>query len=180
MRARSKMFSHQQPLNTAKISTEDIGKPERREVPIGGDADSPVSGILDSAAHSVDIEVPSANQKLNAIAAQTKFMEEVLTIFVSEPASEERDPYVTIHVNNNKQFIHCGVPSKVKRKYVEVLARTVETKYKQITPSASEIHNSLLKPATRPLYPFQVMDDPSGALGAKWLERIVQDAHANG
>lgn len=108
---------------------------------------------------------------------QASFMEELLEILVHEPMEGSGEGFVILpSVNCVMQPILRGHPQKVKRKYVEILARCRRAGisawgYKDGT---GEAVNDFRK-STRALeYPFQVLHDPSGQKGAAWLAKILR------
>ena len=103
--------------------------------------------------------------------ASEVFMNELLEIEVSTTTDENAPPWVMLNVNGVAQPIRRGYPIKVKRKYVEVLARMKETKYTQMTPNPMEPENIVMDPRTGYVYPFTVLHDPNPR-GRGWLDHI--------
>ena len=99
------------------------------------------------------------------------FMNDVLTVLVHESQEEGALEYVVPQVNGVNQPIRRGVNSKVKRKYIEALARCRTTRYVQKVQDASKPENIQMVERTTMTYPFAILDDPS-PIGRKWLESI--------
>jgi hypothetical protein len=105
------------------------------------------------------------------------FMEDFVEVEV-HPSTNENDPgHVILNVNGVNQPIFRGVPTKVRRKFIEVLARMKQTSYTQrptdyINPERS---NELI-PRTGLAYPFQVLNDPHPK-GNAWLRGILAEAN---
>lgn len=105
-----------------------------------------------------------------------EFMNQPLKVFVYEPLDTGHEHVVQLSVNGKNQFVVRGRPQMVKRKYVEVLARsrrqTVSANgYKDANGEARNtvsIINGLQ-------YPFQVMEDPDRR-GSAWLGNILNEA----
>lgn len=101
------------------------------------------------------------------------FMHETLVITVAESPNEE-DPLVVCPVVNGKmQPIVRGVPTPVRRKYVEALARAKETKYRQVQTDSNRPDSLEMVPRTVVAYPFSVDHDPNPR-GRDWLRRILK------
>lgn len=103
-----------------------------------------------------------------------KFMEDVLTIRVAAPHDPFEDRVIPVSVNQTMMPIPRGVPVKVKRKYVEVLARAKEVRYMQHTPNPNEPDKIQLHGRVINRYPFEVLEDPSKH-GRAWLEALMND-----
>ena len=101
-----------------------------------------------------------------------KFMHEVLTILVHPSSEEGALDIAPPQVNGLNQPIIRGVESKIKRKYVEALARCRVTKYEQRVQDASRPENIQMVERTTLSYPFAVLHDPNPR-GRQWLEAIV-------
>jgi hypothetical protein len=102
-----------------------------------------------------------------------RFMNDVLTIIVHPSAEEGALDIAPPQVNGLNQPIIRGVESKVKRKYVEALARCRTTKYDQKVADPSRPENIQMAERTVLSYPFAVLSDPAGIVGRQWLEGIV-------
>lgn len=102
------------------------------------------------------------------------FMNEDIVLVLHDTNDENALPAVSITVNERSVHIVRGQPTKLKRKYVEVLARARTTNYKQkpINPLQLDDSNRLL-PKTGLSYPFMVTQDPSGDKGRAWLQNLL-------
>lgn len=104
------------------------------------------------------------------------FMNETLLVYV-HPSSEENGPnHTIINVNGVNQPIIFGQDNRMRRKYVEVLARMKETRFSQPAQNMlnPEAGNALI-PRTLQVYPFEVRHDPHPK-GRAWLNQILQEA----
>lgn len=105
-----------------------------------------------------------------------KFMNEEVEILVYEPIDENEPFLVDPSVNGTRQFIIRGVPQKVKRKYVEVLARSKRNMVsargyidRQTQEAVNEVRvNKSL------MYPFQILEDPNPN-GPAWLRKVLAE-----
>jgi hypothetical protein len=109
-------------------------------------------------------------------ASEEAFMHEELVINVAEPLSEEEGRHVVLNVNGTVMPIERGKDVMVKRKYVEVLARCKETRYKQPTRDMGnpEAGNQLIG-RTALTYPFAVIEDRN-PIGRAWLKAVLAEA----
>ena len=100
-----------------------------------------------------------------------KFMNEVLTILVHQGHEEGAYDVITPNVNGINMPIIRGREAKVKRKYVEALARSRITKYTQ-QQDQRNLENIAMLDNTVLTYPFAVLHDPHPH-GAAWLDAII-------
>lgn len=100
------------------------------------------------------------------------FMNEVLTVVVHDDASENSVQHPCPNVNGINQGFIRGQEQKVKRKYVEALARGRVTKYEQKTPDPTKPDMIQMQDRTALVYPFSVIHDPNPA-GREWLKSIL-------
>lgn len=118
------------------------------------------------------IEIPT--HELGEAVSQEAFMNEVLTIEVAETTNENEPPSITLSVNGITQPVFRGYPTRVRRKYVEVLARCKETKYNQRNIDPSRPDKIELEPRTGLVYNFQVIEDPNPK-GRAWLRAVLAE-----
>jgi hypothetical protein len=106
---------------------------------------------------------------------QAAFMNDLLTIVVTESNEKDSLPVVVPSVNGINQPIVRGQKQKIKRKYVEALARCTHTRYEQsaLDPSRPENIQMVAKKAL--VYPFVIYDDPHPH-GREWLQAILREA----
>ena len=117
---------------------------------------------------------PVAENDFNGQMDLEAFMNEVLTIQIADSPFKNAKKVVTPTVNGINQPIIRGYPVKVKRKYVEALARCRETDYDQTIPDMNRPEVAFLKPRTTLVEPFTVLDDPNPA-GRAWLQAILAE-----
>lgn len=101
------------------------------------------------------------------------FMADMLTIFVYPTAVAGALAYAPPQVNGVNCPIIRGQNTRVKRLYVEALARCRETTYTQVLHNANRLDSHKLVPNTVLSYPFSVVDDPHPG-GQAWLNHILQ------
>lgn len=118
---------------------------------------------------------PVAEANVAGAADLEAFMNEVLTIMVFEDNAEGSLPTAEPIVKGMKQIIVRGVNSKVKRKYVEALARSRTTKYDQVQRDMMDPSSRFMRPKAKISYPFSVIHDPNPR-GREWLKAILAEA----
>ena len=118
------------------------------------------------------IEVVSEKHFIQA-ASLEKFMNDIITIIVHQSSEDGALDFAPVQVNGLNQPMLRGAESKVKRKYVEALARCRTTKYVQQVADPSRPENIQLSERCVLSYPFAVIHDPAGDAGRRWLEAIV-------
>jgi hypothetical protein len=140
---------------------------------------NPNGGLKVAADQNTELTLDRVSQdkSLSAQARDAAFMEEIVEIEV-HPSTNENDPsHVILNVNGINQPVFRGYPTKMRRKFVEVLARMKQTSYSQrptdyINPERS---NELI-PRTGLAYPFQVLEDRNPK-GIAWLRAILAEAN---
>lgn len=140
-----------------------------------------IIGSDDNPDHQVEVHgdqelEPIVNQEFDRTVAEEAFMNELVEIEVAPTTDDNAPSSFVLNVNNVNQPIMRGVPIKVKRKYVEVLARCKETRHTQPVRDMTnpEAGNALIG-RTALAYPFQVLQD-SGK-GMAWLRAVMAEAN---
>ena len=119
------------------------------------------------------VEPVSAAMDFRQLAADEAFMHEIVTVMVHPTTDENQPPHVIVNVNGTNQPIIRGVPTPIKRKYLEVLARMKETKYTQMTPNPAAPDVSEMRARTALAYPFDLVQD--SAKGRAWLQNVLAE-----
>ena len=121
-----------------------------------------------------NVTLVSGNQDFGRLASSEAFMNELVTVMVHPSTDENQPPHIIVNVNGTNMPIVRGVPTQVKRKYVEVLARMKETKYNQVTPNPASPDVSEMRARTALAYPFDLVDD-SNPKGRAWLQNVLAE-----
>ena len=107
------------------------------------------------------------------VAKLEEFMNQLCTIVMAPSTEDAALEIETPQVNGINQPIIRGVPVKVKRKYVEALARNRLTRYEQQTPDPTRPESIQMIERTAIKCPFTVIEDPAGDVGREWLKAII-------
>jgi len=134
-----------------------------------------LKGKIPVVQEAVQIEPVSQDVDLSQEARDEQFMNEMVEIMIHESSDANAASHVTLGVNGMNMVVFRGVPTPVKRKYVEVLARMVETKYNQVWDKR-EIERYEMKARTGLIYPFDVLSD-ANPKGAPWLRAIIAERY---
>ncbi len=120
------------------------------------------------------IETVAESKDFRQLAADEAFMNEFVTVMIHSTTDENQAPHVIVNCNGINQPIIRGVPTKIRRKYVEILARMKETKYSQVTrnPSAPDQIDMIARHGLA--YPFDVQDD-ANPRGRAWLQNVLAE-----
>lgn len=123
----------------------------------------------------IQLETVREDKDFKSLVDSEKFMNELVEIDIAPGQAEGDNPCVVLSVNGVNMPVWRGVPTRVKRKYVEVLARMKQTSYSQRPQDMSnpERSNELL-PRTFLVYPFQVLEDKNPK-GRAWLQAIMAE-----
>jgi hypothetical protein len=100
------------------------------------------------------------------------FMNEYVEIMVHPTADKSHNRVVVPEVNGTNQPIIRGVKQKVRRKFVEALARATDTNYDQRCNDPVNRDRIEMVAREAVTYPFSVYGDSDR--GAAWLNSILQ------
>jgi hypothetical protein len=120
------------------------------------------------------IETVAESRDFSKLAADEAFMNELVTVMVHSTTDENQPNHVVVNCNGMNQPLIRGVPTTVKRKYVEILARMKETKYTQVTrnPSAPDQIDMVARHGLS--YPFDLVED-NNPRGRAWLQNVLAE-----
>lgn len=109
---------------------------------------------------------------LSRAVKEEAFMNEMVLVELIETAHENDAPHVILNVNGRSQPLFRGEPTRIRRCFVEVLARMKETKF---VPQEADMQNPMAtntpKGKTGFAYPFTVLED-TNPLGREWLKAV--------
>lgn len=120
------------------------------------------------------VETVSESKDFSQLAADESFMNEHVTVLVHSTTDENQAPHIVLNCNGVNQPVVRGVPTKVRRKYIEILARMKETKYRQHTPNASEPDRTEMIARSALAYPFDLIED-ANPRGRAWLQNVLAE-----
>lgn len=141
-----------------------VGQDKPRDLPTTGDAhlDAPVIE---------PVQGPDWKQKAAALA----FLEEHVTIMLHDTTDKNAERIVQFAVNGRNQYIMRNVPTTVRRKYVECIARAKMTTYSQEHYKDANGNDAIRNvPHTALRYPFSVIEDRNPQGGA-WLQAVLAE-----
>jgi hypothetical protein len=109
-------------------------------------------------------------------AEKLRFMEEKITIHLSEPYGPTDEHSVFLSINGEPPYpgnhwLRRGVEHTIKRKFVEQLAKAKATTYTQPFKQETSERANVMRPARSMRYPFQVTNDPNPK-GVNWLRAM--------
>jgi hypothetical protein len=139
-----------------------IGQDHPRELPATGPArvESAIIEVVDG---------PEWKEHAAALA----FAEELVEVIVHPTTDKQQNIVVEIWNNGRVQRFIRGQPIVVKRKYVEVMARSKEISYTQETYKDGNGDDAIrMIPHTAVRYPFSVLVDKNPN-GAAWLQQVL-------
>lgn len=121
------------------------------------------------------IETVAESRDFSKLASDEAFMNELVTVMVHSTTDENQPNHVVVNCNGMNQPLIRGVPTTVKRKYVEILARMKETKYTQITRNASAPEQIDMIARHGLSFPFDLVEDKNPR-GRAWLQNVLTEA----
>ena len=137
---------------------------------VGGSVDgSSVELISDQS-----IETP-ASTEFNREMQEEAFMNERVTVVLADTTDENAPPHIILSCNGTTQPLLRGVPTSIRRKFVEVLARCKESKYSQRQANPMEPDRIEMVQRTAMAYPFEVQED-ANPKGRAWLKAVLAEA----
>lgn len=114
-----------------------------------------------------------AESDLAKLAADEQFMAEEVVIRIHEANDESAAQIIPVTVNESCVYIQRGMPTRIRRCFLERLARSKETRYTQVRhPMFPD--QSTLNPRTALSYPFEVIEDKNPR-GRAWLSNILAE-----
>lgn len=113
-----------------------------------------------------EIEVPGSMSNIE----EEAFANEMLTVRVATSALDSTP--VPSSVNGISQYFLRGKKQKVRRKYVEALARARTYSYEQELGDQRDPSSLRMVERMTLSYPFEIIEDPNPK-GREWLERIL-------
>jgi len=119
-------------------------------------------------------EVLNSMKKGDKAFSSEEFANQLLTIRLAESGDEFEDKFVPVNVGETMVAIPRGMQVKVKRKYVEVLARAREIRYSQKNSTPGELDKIEMHGRVFEKYPFTVIHDPHPK-GPAWLKAIREE-----
>lgn len=119
-------------------------------------------------------ELVIATNLEKSYAEQLAFLEEPVEVMVAEPQDEKESSLVQLFVQGRSQMIIPGQPIVIKRKYLEVLARAKQIRYKPVVKinDLTGAPVNMMIPRLVLRYNFSVIQDKNPK-GAEWLRRIL-------
>lgn len=139
-----------------------LGPGHVREFDPNGNLPGPVIDVVDK---------PINKEKADMLI----FMEEELLVEVLRTADKTAPPLPFVCNDGRTQFFIRGEKQKVKRKFVEILARCKKMVYDQEEYLDGFGHKAYRYPADAALmYPFQVHEDPNPK-GNAWLQSVLAE-----
>jgi hypothetical protein len=123
------------------------------------------------------IEPVTANEDIKELArreaAIKAFMDEIVVVKLHKSSDKNAATHTILSVNGMTQPIFRGRPTPLKRKYVEVLARMVESSYEQ-SQHPTDLERYEMIETAAPAYPFEVIRDDN-PIGREWLDHILAE-----
>ena len=118
--------------------------------------------------------IETVTKDIKQLVLDEAFMNEMVTVMVHSSTDENQSPHVILNCNGTNQPLMRGVPSTIRRKYVEILAHMKETKYSQVTrnPAAPDQIDMVARHGLA--YPFELMED-ANPRGRAWLNSVLAE-----
>ena len=104
-----------------------------------------------------------------------KFFEEELEIMLFESADVNAPNPVELGCNGEFRRVYRGVPTKLRRKFVDLLFAKKDNVTTPEIVNGSGDHTFCVKRTTHMAYPFQVLSDPSPQKSIEWQKKRMQE-----
>jgi len=107
-----------------------------------------------------------------------KFMEEPVLVEIPQSNNKNDDPFIQLGVNGINQALLRGKPQWIKRKYLEVLLRSMPTTLETVEYFDQQTGNKAVKliKTTGEKYPYRIHEDKN-PLGRPWVRQILAEAN---
>jgi hypothetical protein len=111
---------------------------------------------------------------LDPYAQELIFNEEIVEVMVHESTDENAENPIFTSCQGVPQYFYRGVPQRVKRKYVEILAAVKEHALSTPEYTAQDGSRAVgIRRTSSIKYPFSVISDPNPR-GAAWLKALLR------
>jgi hypothetical protein len=142
----------------------------QKERPLGANPNVTVveADRIDPVTQNTDIE-----EIIRKAAEAEAFANELVVVKIHKTTDKNRPNHTILSVNGTTQPVFFGVPTRIKRKYVEVLARMYESAYEQET-NPTEPDRYTMRENAALVYPFDVIEDRNPR-GREWLEHVLAE-----
>lgn len=151
------------------FSTNDIDTSLTQEIEL------PATGKIERGDAMFDDKIEIVNEvQFRAFHDSEKFMNQVLTVETLESSDPNAEQFIQTYVNGTPQFFERGKTQKVKRMFVEALARA--RPYTMQTPEIIDANGNRSTKIVKTFAlknAFNVLHDPAGAKGQQWLKDII-------
>ena len=140
--------------------------------------DLPIRDIpeLDTDDRGSDVILASADMLNKDYADELAFMEEELTVYLNRGREKHSPQFEQFGVNGRIIWVQVEQPTKVKRKYVEVMARSMPvdiTTQSGKSPGDELVFNKVQRHQTAN-FSFSILHDPSPK-GPAWLAKVRRE-----
>lgn len=170
--SKPKLAKNTQVIASKTVDTRELQGPAESTVKFDAEGNKHVEGG--------EIEIENNLDNLSEKAAALKFMEEKVTIIISQDSDKNAEKYVFCSVNGRGpgpggiKRIPRGVEVDIARKFVEVLVRAQHERVgnKEVINSQGERSYEYPKTASQK-YPFQVVRDDNPR-GRQWLSDLMR------
>lgn len=113
-------------------------------------------------------------REFKTTAENEAFMEELVVIEVHRSTDKNAVPQVPVGVNGDKIWIPRGLPVRLPRKFVGVLAQSQEAAFRtDDNPDPNADEGKVIRRTNGLVYPFSVIRDDNPR-GRAWLERVTR------
>lgn len=106
-----------------------------------------------------------------------KFMQEPVLVEIPRSSNPNDDPYIQLGVNGIIQPLLRGKKQWIKRKFLEILVRSMPTTLETIEEMDHRTGNKIVRliKTAGEKYPYRVLED-NNANGRRWLNQILFEA----
>lgn len=106
--------------------------------------------------------------------AEVSFMEEPVTIRIERSAEKFAPQLLDFYVNGKVEWIPVGRPWTLRRKYVEVIARSQPYDVRTTTVKHEDREENKIQRFNVTKYPFSIIQD--SPRGMQWIQRVMAES----
>ena len=157
----------------ASIQTSDVELRSESTIELGG-ADHVAD--LDRPDLAVVTDESLASPAVSEYVKDLKFMEDILTVVVSETTDPNAENPVPCSVNGDKRLLTRGQEYRIARKFVDSLIKVEDRVTTRNYKDEQGVDQTQItkKPALK--YPLSVIHDPAGEVGRRWFQHQCKNA----
>ena len=159
----------------ASIRTSDVEIAPKSQIDLSSD-------LTDDDIDRGDIAVVTgeslASPTVSEYVKDLKFMEDILTVVVSETTDKNAENPVPCGVNGVVKFLTRGTEYRIARKFVDSLIKVEDRIETEQYKDKGGVDQTRINKTPALKYPLSIIQDPAGDIGRRWFQHQCKNAWA--